>query len=135
VHLWTSSSAVDTDFTAKLVDVYPPSTDYPDGYQMNLCDSILRARYRNGFEREEMMKPGEICRVEVELPPTSNLFQAGHRIRLDISSSSFPRFDPNPNTGEPLNNHRRTVTAINTIFHDPQHPSHIVLPIIPGAAN
>ena len=101
VVLWVSSSAVDTDFTAKLLDVYPPSEDYPDGYHLNLVDSILRARYRNGFERAELMQPGEVYRVRIPLPPISNLFKTGHRIRLDIASSNFPKFDVNPNTGEP----------------------------------
>ena len=109
VVLWVSSSAVDTDFTAKLLDVYPPSEDYPDGYHLNLADSIIRARYRNGFERAELMKPGEVYRVGIPLPPISNLFKAGHRIRLDIASSNFPKFDVNPNTGEPMGRHTRTV--------------------------
>jgi len=132
VRLWISSSAVDTDFTAKLVDVYPPSRDYPDGYHMNLVDSVLRARYRNGFEREELMRPGEIYAVEIELPPTSNLFQAGHRIRLDVSSSNFPRLDINPNSGEPMGRHTRLLPAENTVYADATHTSHVVLPIIPS---
>jgi hypothetical protein len=81
------------------------------------------------------MKPATIYPFTIKLYPTANVFKKGHRIRLDISSSNFPRFDPNPNTGEPLNNHRRTVTAVNTIFHDSQHPSHMVLPIIRASAN
>ncbi|MCC7162420.1 MAG: CocE/NonD family hydrolase [Anaerolineae bacterium] len=133
VRLWISSSAVDTDFTAKLLDIYPPSPDYPDGYHMNLADGILRCRYRDGFEREKMMTPGEIYPVEILLPPTSNLFQKGHSIRLDISSSNFPRFDLNPNTGEPMGRHTRTEVAHNAVYCDAAHPSHIVLPIIPSA--
>ena len=133
VVLWVSSSAVDTDFTAKLLDVYPPSEDYPDGYHLNLADSIIRARYRNGFERAEMMKPGEVYRVGIPLPPISNLFRAGHRIRLDIASSNFPKFDVNPNTGEPMGRHTRTIRARNCVFLDSGHPSHVVLPIIPPA--
>ena len=131
VVLWVSSSAVDTDFTAKLLDVYPPSEDYPDGYHLNLADSIIRARYRNGFERAEMMEPGKEYRVRIPLPPISNLFRAGHRIRLDIASSNFPKFDVNPNTGEPMGRHTRTVEARNTVYMDSDRPSHVVLSIIP----
>ncbi len=131
VTLWISSSAVDTDFTAKLIDVYPASEDYPEGYHLNLVDSIIRTRYRNGWETEELMVPGEIYRVPIALPPTCNLFAAGHRIRLDVSSSNFPRFDVNPNTGEPMGRHTYTVVAHNAVYLDQAHPSHIVLPIIP----
>jgi predicted acyl esterase len=130
--LWVSSSAVDTDVTAKLVDVYPANEDYPDGYHLNLVDSIIRTRYRNGWEREELMVPDEISRVEIALPPTSNLFQAGHRIRVDIAGSNFPRFDVNPNTGEPVGRHTRSVAAHNTVYCDRAHPSHLVLSIVPG---
>ena len=131
VKLWASSSALDTDFTAKLIDAHPPSADYPEGIEMNLEDGIIRARFRNSLERAELMTPGEIYQFTIQLYPTSNLFKAGHRIRLDISSSNFPRFDPNPNTGEPLNAHARTMVARNTIYHDAAHPSHVILPIIP----
>ncbi len=131
VKLWASSSALDTDFTAKLIDVHPPSSDFPAGIDMNLEDGIIRARFRNSLEKQELMKPGAIYELTIQLYPTSNLFKAGHRIRLDISSSNFPRFDVNPNTGEPLNAHRRMITATNTIYHDAAHPSHLILPIIP----
>jgi uncharacterized protein len=131
--LWVSSTCVDTDITVKLIDLYPPHPNWPGGYALNISDSILRLRYRNGRERAEMMEPGEIYRVEIPLYPTSNVFAAGHRIRVDVSSSNFPRFDVNPNTGEPLNRHQRTQVAINTVFHDRDHPSHVVLPVIPSA--
>ncbi|MBI4876417.1 MAG: CocE/NonD family hydrolase [Acidobacteria bacterium] len=130
VKLWVSSSALDTDFTAKLIDVHPLTRDYPAGIDMALGDGILRARFRNSLERAEPMQPGEIYPITVQLYPTSNLFKAGHRIRLDISSSNFPRFDVNPNSGEPLNAHRRMVTATNTIHHDAAHPSHVILPLV-----
>ncbi len=129
--LWVSSTAPDTDITVKLVDVYPPNPDYPDGYAMNVSDSILRLRYRNSREQAELMQPGEIYRVEIPMYGTSNVFGAGHRIRLDISSSNFPRFDVNPNTGEPLGRNTHTRIAINTLHHDGAHPSHILLPLIP----
>jgi putative CocE/NonD family hydrolase len=131
VKLWISSSAVDTDFTAKLLDVYPPNPAYPAGFEMNIGDSIIRARYRDSLSRAVMMKPGEVYPVTITLYPTSNLFKRGHRIRVDISSSNFPRFDINPNTGDPLQQSRRTNTADNTVFHDRARPSHVVLPIIP----
>ena len=130
VKLWIASSAVDTDFTAKLIDVYPPNADYPQGYHMLLCDSIIRCRYRNGFDHEELMTPGEVYEVTIELPPTSNLFAAGHRLRLDISSSNFPRFDLNPNTGEPMGRHTHTLVAHNAVYVDRDHPSQVILPII-----
>jgi putative CocE/NonD family hydrolase len=132
VKLWISSSAIDTDFTAKLVDVCPPNEDYPAGYHMFLCDSIIRCRYRNGFEHEELMTPGEVYPVEIVLPPVSNLFNTGHRIRIDISSSNFPRFDHNPNTGEPMGRHTGTSVAHNTVYMDAGRPSHVVLPVIPN---
>jgi putative CocE/NonD family hydrolase len=131
VKLWASSSAVDTDFTAKLIDVHPRSPDFPGGIDMNLEDGVIRARFRNSLEKQELMIPGTVYQFTIQLYPTSNLFKAGHRIRLDISSSNFPRFDINPNSGEPLNDHRRMVTATNTIYHDAAHPSHVILPIIP----
>ncbi|MFM8470317.1 MAG: CocE/NonD family hydrolase [Limisphaerales bacterium] len=126
------SSAVDTDFTAKLVDVYPPSADFPGGFALNLEDGIVRARFRESLKSEKLMQPGTVYPFTVKLYPTSNVFKKGHRIRVDISSSNFPRFDVNPNTGEPLAQHRRMVVATNTILHDGAHPSHILLPVIPG---
>lgn len=102
VKLWITSSAVDTDFTAKLIDVYPPNQDYPAGFEMNIGDSIIRARYRDSLAQAKLMTPGEVYQVTINLYPTANLFKQGHRIRVDISSSNFPRFDVNPNTGDPL---------------------------------
>lgn len=132
VRLWVSSSAPDTDFTAKLIDVYPPNEDYAQGYAMNLCDSILRARYRAGWDREVMLRPAEIAEISVQLPPTSNVFKRGHRIRLDISSSNFPRFDVNANTGEPMGRHTHVQIATNAVHFDRGHPSRVVLPVIPA---
>ena len=100
VRLWVSSTAVDTNFTAKLLDIYPPSNDYPEGYALNLTDGILRAKFRDSWEEPQLMEPGAIYPVTIQLFPTSNLFVHGHRIRLDISSSNFPRFDVNGNTGK-----------------------------------
>lgn len=131
VRLWASSSGPDTDFTAKLIDVYPPNADYPDGYALNLSDSIIRARYRNSREHAELMTPGEICEFTIVPYPIGNIFKAGHRIRLDISSSNFPRFDVNPNTSEPLGMSNRLQVADQTVYHDAEHPSHILLPLIP----
>ena len=131
VKLWASSSAVDTDFTAKLLDVYPPSPDFPGGFDMNIGDGIIRARFRDSLKEEKLMEPGTPYEMTIKLYPTSNVFKKGHRIRVDISSSNFPRFDINPNTGEPLNDNRRQVIATNTIHHDAERPSHILLPVIP----
>jgi putative CocE/NonD family hydrolase len=133
VKLWASSSAVDTDFTAKLIDVYPSSPDFPGGFDLNLEDGIVRARFRDSLKREALMEPGKTYEFTIKLYPTSNVFKRGHRIRVDLSSSNFPRFDVNPNTGEPLGEHRRQAVATNTIVHDRDHPSHIVLPVIPAS--
>ena len=130
VKLHASSSARDTDFTAKLIDVCPLSDDFPDGLAINLTDSIIRARYRNGWDTPELLEPGEVYEFVFELYPTSNVFKKGHRIRLDISSSNWPRFDANPNTGGDLGVERRLEIAEQTIYHEPEHPSHVVLPII-----
>ncbi len=129
MNLWASSSAVDTDFTAKLIDMYPPSDDYPDGFAMNITDSIIRARYRNSWSEPEMMEPGTPYEFTFHLYPTSNVFRKGHRIRLDISSSNWPRFDVNPNTGGPLGLEQRREIAHQTIYHSSEHPSHVVLPL------
>ena len=128
--LWISSSAVDTDFTAKLIDVYPPTEDYPEGYAMSLADGIQRTHYRNGYEKPEMMKPGEVYPITIAMFSTSNLFKKRHRIRLDISSSDYPAYDPNPNTGEPNMTGHYRVIAKNVVHHDRDRPSHIILPII-----
>jgi putative CocE/NonD family hydrolase len=133
VKLYISSTAVDTDFTAKLIDVYPPNADYPAGFEMNLGDSIIRARYRDSLAKATLMKPGTVYEVTITLYPTANLFKKGHRLRVDISSSNFPRFDINPNTGEPLQQHRRMIPADNTVYHDARYTSYILLPIIPAA--
>ncbi len=130
VKLWVSSTAVDTDFTAKLVDVYPPGKDWPAGFDLNIGDGILRTRFRDSSKKEKLMQPGQVYPITIKLYPTSNVFKKGHRIRVDVSSSSFPRFDVNPNSGEPLNKHRRWVTAVNAVHHDRLHGSHIVLPVI-----
>ena len=132
VHLSAASSAPDTDFTAKLVDVYPPNDDYPQGFAMNLADGIIRARYRNTREREELMEPNKVYDFTIDLQATGNVFKEGHRIRLDISSSSFPQFDVNPNTGAPLWSSGELKTAHQTVYHDAEHPSHVVLPVIPA---
>jgi uncharacterized protein len=131
VKLWISSTAVDTDFTAKLIDVYPASADFPGGFDLNIADGILRARFRDSLKTEKLMKPGATYQITIQLYPTSNVFKRGHRIRLDVSSSNFPRFDINPNTGEPLNNNRQTKIATNTVYHDASHASQIILPIVP----
>ena len=130
VNLWASSSARDTDFTVKLVDVYPPNADYPEGVDLNIADGIVRARYRNNLDHEELIEPGKPYQFTVEMYPTSLVFRRGHRIRLDVSSSNFPRFDVNPNTGEPMNGNRRWQTAENTIYTDAEHPSDLILPVI-----
>lgn len=125
--LWVASDCPDTDFTIKLLDVYPPNRDYPCGFAMNLTDGILRARYRDSWEKPSLMEPGRLYEVRVDAFPTSNLFAKGHRIRLDVSSSNFPHFDANPNTGEPEGRNRLTRIATNAVHVDDAHPSRLVL--------
>ena len=125
VVLYAVSSATDTDWTAKLVDVYP------DGRPINLCDGIIRARYREDPQNPTLIRPGKIYRYEIDLWVTSNVFLAGHKIRVEISSSNFPRFDRNPNTGAPFGKNAEIIKATQTIYHDKEHPSYILLPVIP----
>jgi len=132
VKLWVSSTAVDTDITVKLIDVYPESDDYPDGYHLNLTDTIRRMRYRNSWTEPAMMTPGEPVEVTITMWPVSNVFKKGHRIRVDISSSNFPRFDVNPNTGEPVGRHTKMIRADNTIYTSADLASRVILPIIPA---
>ena len=130
IELQVSSSAPDTDFTAKLIDQYPPSADHPQGYAMNITDGILRCRYRNSWEQPELMAPGEVVSITIEPMPTSNLFRKGHRIRLDISSSNFPRFDVNPNTGAPEGSAGPRQVAVNSLHLGGAHVSRVVLPVV-----
>ena len=129
IHL--DSNVPDTDLFVQLQDVYPESADWPEGYRLNITDGLMRVRYRGGMDSPELMQPGETYEVRFQLYPTCNRFVAGHRIRVLVSSSSFPRFDPNPNTGEPIGRHTHTQVATNTIHHSADHPSHIVLPLVP----
>ncbi|HEY1495705.1 MAG TPA: CocE/NonD family hydrolase, partial [Candidatus Solibacter sp.] len=122
--LYVASSARDTDFTAKLVDVFP------DGTARILTDGILRLRYRNSLEKPELAKAGEVYRVTVDAGVTSNVFLKGHRIRVEISSSNFPRFDRNSNTGAPVEQAAKLLKASQTIYHDATHPSCLVLKVM-----
>jgi uncharacterized protein len=125
VTLWIASSAPDTDFTAKLVDVHP------DGTARAINDGILRARYRTSKSAPVLLTPGQPTEITIDLGATSNVFMAGHRIRLDVSSSNFPRFDRNPNTGGVFGEDAEVRRAAQTIFHDAARPSRLVLPVIP----
>jgi hypothetical protein len=124
--LFVSSTATDTDFTGKLVDVFP------DGRVIFLTDGILRARYRNSLAEPEPLTPGAVVEVTLDLSVTSNVFLPGHRIRLEVSSSNFPRFDRNTNSGGAIteDGEEDVVVAVNRIFHGPGHPSRLVLPVI-----
>jgi hypothetical protein len=125
VELYAKSSAVDTDFTAKLVDVWP------NGFAQNLTEGIVRARYRNSREKTALMNPGEVYKFTIDLWATSNVFRKGHKLRVEISSSNFPRFDRNLNTGESAASSSLSVSATNTILHDAEHPSALSLPLVP----
>ncbi|MGH7211379.1 MAG: CocE/NonD family hydrolase, partial [Acetobacteraceae bacterium] len=128
--LFVATDGPDTDFTAKLIDVHPPSADYPRGYAMLLTDGILRLRYAEDPSSPHLRRPGEVVRARITLFPTANLFLPGHRLRLDISSSNFPKFDVNPNTGEPEGRAWRKRIAVNTVFVDAARPSRVVLPVL-----
>ncbi len=125
VVLYAATTAKDTDWTAKLVDIHPNGKPY------NLCDGILRARCRDSKDNPSLLQPGKIYRYEIDLWVTSNAFQPGHKISVEISSSNFPRFDRNLNTGEPFGTGTNWIKATQTIYHDKEHPSHLLLPIIP----
>jgi uncharacterized protein len=125
VELWAESDAPDTDFMAKLVDVYP------DGSERLVLDSAIRARFREGFNKEVMMKKGQVYKFAIDLWSTSLVFNKGHRIAIHVSSSNDERFDPNPNTGKPLRADKEMRVAVNTIHHDRAHPSRVMLPVVP----
>ncbi len=122
--LYVSTDAPDTDFFVKLVDVHP------NGFAMNIAEGILRARFRRGLDRMELLKPGEVYELEVDMRGTANVFLPGHRIRVDLTSSNFPQFDRNPNTGEDLGTSARRRPARQAVYHSARHPSHIVLPVV-----
>lgn len=126
VKLFAASSAIDTDFTCKLVDVRP------NGYAHNLQDGIVRARYRTSARQPAFIVPGRVYEYSIDLWATSHVVKAGHRLRVEISSSNFPRFDRNPNTGAPLGVDNRLESAQQTVHHSTRYPSHIVLPVIPS---
>jgi uncharacterized protein len=128
LELWASSSAVDTDFTAKLVDVSP------GGFAMDLTDGILRMRYRDSQEHPQLMNPDQVYKISLDLWATANVFKKGHILRLEVSSSNFPRFDRNLNTGAEQATSREFVSATNTILHDAEHPSVLLLPVIPAGS-
>ena len=125
VELYAATTVRDTDFTAKLVDVYP------DGRAIYLCDGIIRARYRESFKEQKLLEPGKVYKYIIDVSVISNVFRKGHRVRVEISSSSFPQFDRNTNTGNTFAQDAEVISATQTIYHDSDHPSHILLPIIP----
>jgi putative CocE/NonD family hydrolase len=124
--LYASSSAPDTDFTAKLVDLEPC------GFARNLTDGIIRARVRESQASPSLIAPGKVYEFNIDMWSTSNLFKAGHRIRLEVSSSNFPRFDRNPNTGHDLFTDAETRPALQTVMHESAYASRLVLPVIPA---
>ena len=126
VVLYAASDAPDTDWTAKLVDVSPT------GYAKNLCDGILRARYRESFAHPTLLQPNRVYQYTIDVGVTGNVFRKGHRIRLEISSSNFPRFDRNPNTGHAYGSDAALRCAAQTVYHSQAYPTHILLPVIPG---
>jgi putative CocE/NonD family hydrolase len=123
--LYASSSARDTDFTAKLVDIRP------DGYAQNIAEGIVRARFRESASKPTLIVPDKVYEYGIDLWATSHVFKAGHRLRLEVSSSNFPRYDRNQNTGNDLFVDRELKTARQTVHHSGPYASHIVLPVIP----
>lgn len=130
IKLFIRSDAPDTDFTAKLVDVYPPNEDYPHGFAMNITDGIFRCRYRKSWEKPEMLTPTEIAEITIEPFQSCNVFKKGHKLRLDIASSNFPHFDVNPQTGEPEGKATTTRIAKNEVFCGGEHASYLELMIV-----
>jgi len=126
LELYASSSAVDTDFTAKLVDVWP------NGFAQNVAEGIIRARYRDSQDQPKLINPGQIYPFKIDLWATSNVFRKAHTLRLEVSSSNFPRFDRNLNTGLEGNRAQGFNSATNVIYHDDKHPSALILPIVPA---
>jgi putative CocE/NonD family hydrolase len=133
LRLWLASDGPDADIHAKLLDVYPPSGDYPDGFAMNLTEGLLRLRYRDSWEAPAMMAAGETYAVMVLLFPVANRFVRGHRLRLDLAGSNFPHFDINPNSGEPEGSASRPRVARTQLFVDQTRPSHLILPLLPAS--
>ncbi len=127
VTLFATTDGPDTDFVARLVDVHP------DGFARNLCDGVIRARFRRGLDREEWLAPGQIYEFTIDLWATSNVFLLGHRVRLDVTSSNFPRWDRNLNTASPVGQGTEARTARQTILHDRAHPSRVTLPVVPAS--
>ena len=123
--LFAATDSRDTDWMIKLVDVYP------DGFAMNIAEGMLRARFRNGVDKMELLQPNQVYEYDVDMAGTANVFQPGHRIRIDITSSNFPQFDRNPNTGEDLGASSRVRTAAQTVHHGGMQASHILLPVVP----
>ena len=132
VKLWISSSAKDTDFTVKLIDLFPSTEEYIDGLAINITDSIMRTRFRNRWAKEQLMETGTPYLIEFHLFQTTNIFKAGHRIRIDVSSSNWPRFDVNNNTGGKIGVDKSYISAEQTVYHNQIMPSSIVLPIQPS---
>jgi hypothetical protein len=122
--LHAATDGPDTDYMVKLIDVHP------DGFAMNIAEGILRARFRKGLDRMELLKPGEAYEFEIDMRATANVFLPGHRLRVDVTSSNFPQFDRNLNTGEDLGSSDKRRVAKQKILHSQQHPSHIVLPVV-----
>ena len=125
--LYAATDGMDTDWTGKLVDVHP------DGYAMNLCDGIIRARYREDIRNPKLLEAGKVYEYEIDLWVIGNVFKKGHRVRVEISSSNFPRFDRNPNTGHEFGTDAELRAAQQQVHHSKAYPSHIVLPVIPDA--
>ena len=123
--LFAASSAPDTDFTAKLVDVRP------DGYAQNIAEGVIRARFRESLSSPSLITSDKVYEYTIDLWATSQVFKSGHRLRLEVSSSNFPRYDRNPNTGHEFGVDTELRTAQQTIFHDNRYPSHLILPVIP----
>jgi uncharacterized protein len=131
LRLWVASDGPDADIHTKLIDLYPPNPDYPEGFAMNLSEGLLRLRYRDSWEAPTPLEPGRPYAVTIDMFPCGNLFKRGHRLRLDLAGSNFPHFDLNPNSGEPEASMERPRLATTTIFVAVSRPSHLVLPVIP----
>jgi putative CocE/NonD family hydrolase len=128
LHLFASTDRTDTDFNGKIVDVYP------NGYAHILLEGVIRGRYWKTFKQQNLLTPDKVYEFYVDLWSTSNVFQKGHRIRIEVSSSNFPKYDANPNTGHKFGSDAETLVANQKIYHDKDHPSYVLLPVIPAGS-
>ena len=130
----STSASRKSDTSTCVIPQFAIKSNTSFSFDLNLTDAIVRGRYRATRDHAVLLEPGKVYPFTIEPFPTANVFKKGHRIRVDVSSSNYPRFDVNPNTGDPLGEYRRMAPADNTVYHDAAHPSQVVLPVVPGSS-